>query len=114
MLHYARLFVVCVLSLWCLPGNAATAEAGAAPASTGVFDTCQYTSGADGRAAWRPMEGTAPAAVALMDGRPALRMPCNFSGAKIERASWDRHVALDLTACRGIEFQLLCRDTGRR
>ena len=75
-----------------------------------VFDSCQYASDTEARAAWRPMGGTAPVAVTELDGRKALRMPCNFAGTKIERASWDRRVALDLTACRGIEFLLLCRD----
>jgi uncharacterized lipoprotein YddW (UPF0748 family) len=63
------------------------------------------------RAAWQPMEGTAPVSVAEVEGAKALRMPCNFSGTKIERASWDRKVQLDLLACRGVTFKLLCRDS---
>ncbi len=79
-------------------------------AEPGWIDTCQYTNDAGARAAWEPMSGTAPVSVAQPGGRKALRLPCNFAGTKIERASWDRRVALDLTACRGLEFQLLCRD----
>jgi uncharacterized lipoprotein YddW (UPF0748 family) len=62
------------------------------------------------RAAWQPMDGTAPASVAEVEGAKALRMPCNFSGTKIERASWDRKVQLDLSACRGVAFKFFCRD----
>jgi len=58
------------------------------------------------------MGGTAPVSVTTRDGRPVLHLPCNFAGTKIERASWDRAVALDLASCRGVEFQLLCRDPG--
>ena len=39
-----------------------------------------------------------------------LRMPCNFRGTPIERASWDRAVKLDLAACRGMRFDFYCAD----
>ncbi|MBE3096170.1 MAG: family 10 glycosylhydrolase [Planctomycetes bacterium] len=69
-----------------------------------------FADDAAAQAAWQPMGGTAPASVAEVDGRKALRMPCNFRGTKIERASWDRQVRLDLTACRGVEFKIFARD----
>jgi uncharacterized lipoprotein YddW (UPF0748 family) len=81
-----------------------------APFEWAVIDTCQYASDVDARAVWRPMGGTAPVSVSTPDDRKALRLPCNFAGTKIERASWDRRVAVDLTACRGIQLQLLCRN----
>jgi hypothetical protein len=56
------------------------------------------------------MRGTAPAASATLDGRKVVRLPCGFAAAKIERASWDRAVKLDLTSSRGIQFKLLCRN----
>jgi len=52
----------------------------------------------------------AVAVVRLDGGRQALRMPCNFKGSRIERASWDHAVNLDLAACQGIQFKFLCRD----
>ena len=62
------------------------------------------------RAAWQPMEGTAPVSAAEVEGVKAVRMPCNFRGTKIERASWDRKVQLDLSDCRGVTFKVFCRD----
>ncbi len=58
-------------------------------------------------AAWKPMWGTANAE-AIAGG--ALRLPCNFLGTKHDRASWDREIKLDLTACRGLQFDLYCAD----
>jgi len=56
------------------------------------------------------MRGTAAASVAVLQGRKVLHLPCNFEGTKIERASWDRKVHLDLSSCRGVCFKILCRD----
>ena len=84
--------------------------ASAAPADPALIDDGQYASDAEARAAWQPMGPSAPVAVVPQDGRKALRLPCNFTAGKMERASWDRRVTLDLTTCRGIEFQMLCRD----
>lgn len=56
------------------------------------------------------MEESAPPEVAMMDGRPVLRLRCNFAGTAIERASWDRKVELNLAECQGVQFQLFCRD----
>jgi len=61
-------------------------------------------------AAWAPMAGTAAASVLEIDGRRALKLPCNFAGTTIPRASWDRAVTLDLAACRGVRFALYCDD----
>jgi uncharacterized lipoprotein YddW (UPF0748 family) len=87
---------------------------GAAPASpqppATVVDDFAYADAGAAGAAWQPMWGTASPAPVQADGRKALRMPCNFKGTKIERASWDRSVRLDMTACRAVRFSLLCRD----
>ncbi|MGA2864792.1 MAG: family 10 glycosylhydrolase [Verrucomicrobiota bacterium] len=56
------------------------------------------------------MGATAPAAVAMVDGRKVLRLACNFADTKIERASWDRAVKLDLASARGVEFKLRCAE----
>jgi len=82
----------------------------AAPAET-VVDNFNYPDAASAQAAWRAMWGTAGAAPVEVDGRKALRLPCNFRGTKIERASWDRSVQLDMAACRGLRFRLRCADT---
>jgi len=75
-----------------------------------MIDEARYPNDAAARAHWTPMSGTAPVSVTNVAGQAALRLPCNFAGTTIERASWDRKVQLDLTACRGIRFQLWCRD----
>lgn len=60
---------------------------------------------------WKPMNGSAGVAPVTIGARHALRMPCNFHGTSIERASWDRTVKLDLTACRGLRFDFYCADS---
>jgi uncharacterized lipoprotein YddW (UPF0748 family) len=95
-----------ILSLVCIAFAAVSSLA----ADGNVIDGCQYADNASAQAVWQPMGGTAPASVALMDGRQTLRLACNFAGTKIERASWDRPGKLDLASGRGIRFDVLCRD----
>lgn len=102
----AIMFGICCPRLASLGGSSATATG--TSLESGLIDDCLYANDTEARAAWRPMGSTAPVGVSERAERKALRLPCNFAGAKIERASWDRRVALDLTACRGIEFQLFC------
>ncbi|MDO8542372.1 MAG: hypothetical protein Q7S40_18185 [Opitutaceae bacterium] len=73
-----------------------------------VLDEGRYRDDAEAQAAWRPMKGTAPAAAANVQGRAAVRLPCNFAGTTFERASWDRTVNADLATCRGIQFEFFC------
>lgn len=63
------------------------------------------------QAKWMPMSGTAPASVTNVEGQAVWRLPCNFAGTTIERASWDQAVKLDLSACRGVQFKVFCRNT---
>jgi len=60
---------------------------------------------------WEPMAGSRPVSIVNTGGRKALRMPCNFRGTKIDRASWDCRVNIDLTMCKGLQFQFYCPDT---
>jgi len=80
------------------------------PAKPVVIDDCVYGGDAAARAKWRPMRGSPPVATANLQGRQVLRLSCDFAAGKIERGSWDRAVKLDLTASRGIQFKLLCRN----
>ncbi len=59
---------------------------------------------------WTPMTGSKPVSIANVRGQKALKMPCNFRGTKIGRASWDRKVKLDLTMCKGLQFLFYCPD----
>ena len=81
------------------------------PAKSAVIDDCVYDGDAAAQAAWRPMGGTPAVAAAKLNGRKVLRLPCDFAPGKIERASWDRAVHLDLAASRGIQFKVLCRNS---
>jgi uncharacterized lipoprotein YddW (UPF0748 family) len=59
---------------------------------------------------WEPMAGSKPVSLLEIDGGKALRMQCNFRGTKIERASWDGSLKLDLTMCKGLQFLFYCPD----
>lgn len=61
-------------------------------------------------AVFEPMTGSQAAQVATVAGRQAARFPCNFTGTKIERASWDAKATLDLTMSRGVTFDFYCAD----
>jgi hypothetical protein len=84
--------------------------AAAPPEATATIDDCQYADDTAAQAVWKPMGGTAPVTAAVLDGAKVLRLPCNLADTKIERASWDREVNLDLGSARGVQFKLLCRD----
>jgi uncharacterized lipoprotein YddW (UPF0748 family) len=92
------------VAVWLLSGYAAAAGVSV------IIDKCEYRDDSAARAAWKPMGGSATASVALLEGRKALRLPCNFASTRIERASWDQPLKLDLASCRGIRFNVLCRD----
>jgi len=59
---------------------------------------------------WRPMAGSRAVSVATVEGKKAFRMPCNFHGTNIERASWDHPIEQDLAMCQGVQFMLHCAD----
>jgi len=59
---------------------------------------------------WEPMGGTKPVSIVDIQGRHALRMPCQFRGNPVERASWDRRLTLDLAWRSGVQFLFYCRD----
>lgn len=103
-----RFFTVCTVLLL-MAGFASRAFA-VPPPDTELIDTCDYPDTRSAQSAWTPMQGTAPVEAATLDGQKVLRMPCNFSGTKIVRASWDLKTDLDLAAFQGIQFQMLCRD----
>nr|HPM81826.1 hypothetical protein [Candidatus Anammoximicrobium sp.] len=91
-------------------GFLAGSAAGAAERESPVFAPCDYADDAAARAAWQPMTGSDAAGVVEESGRQVLRLPCRFAGNPVERASWDLKVQLDLSACRGVHFQLWCQD----
>lgn len=62
------------------------------------------------RAAWQALWGTAPVRVGTVENRSAMTFPCNFAGTKIERATWDRKVKLDLSGADALTFDIFCKD----
>ncbi|MBN2507115.1 MAG: family 10 glycosylhydrolase [Verrucomicrobia bacterium] len=75
-----------------------------------VIDSGDYANDHAARTAWKPMGETPQVKRAPLNHAPALCLPCPFAETPMERASWDRAVTLDLSDCRGVEFQVLCRD----
>ena len=75
-----------------------------------VVDDFSYSQQAAAMA-WKPMAGSKPVSLVEIDGGKALRMCCNFDGTKMDRASWDRNLKLDLTMRKGLQFLFYCRDT---
>jgi uncharacterized lipoprotein YddW (UPF0748 family) len=80
------------------------------PSGEPRVESLDYPDVATARARWLPMPGTAAISVLKRAGRAVLAMPCNFAGTRIERASWDLSVDLDLAACRGVQFQVYTPD----
>ena len=76
-----------------------------------IVDDFDYPNDAAAQGAWKPMGSTAQVTMVRSPGAPAtLKMPCNFKGTAIDRASWDRKVRLDLTGARGLQFEIACDD----
>jgi len=76
-----------------------------------IIESARYTSHTAARAAWIPMQDVAPVTISTFQNEPSLRFDCNFTGTRIERASWDRQIALDLSGCSGVEFSFYSPDT---
>src|ERR1035437_7120803 len=58
-----------------------------------IVDSCAYANDAAARDTWKPMDTTTPVSLTrLAAGRQVLKLPCNFNGTKIARASWDRTI----------------------
>jgi uncharacterized lipoprotein YddW (UPF0748 family) len=100
------LYLIAFLMTCCVAGAGTPPP----PAPDGpLIDALDYPS-AQARTLWAPMGATAPVSVLEVDGRRVLRMPCNFRGTRIDRASWDRSLKLDLTVYRGLQFDFHCAD----
>jgi uncharacterized lipoprotein YddW (UPF0748 family) len=75
-----------------------------------VIEDAGYRDDAAARSAWKAMEGSPAVSVAQVEGRSAVKFPCNFKGSRAERFYWDKAVSLDLTSARGIQFEMNCPD----
>ena len=97
-----------------LAGSLAMTAAGlgsSTAAEVPPVDPMDYASDAAARAAWEPMSGTAPVSIVRApEAAKALMMPCNFQGTRIERASWDHPMKLDLSDATSLQFEAACDD----
>ncbi len=75
-----------------------------------ILDDCSYADDKAAQAAWTALPGSAPAEQIQAAGRRILKLPCNLADTTMARASWDRRLPLDLSACRGIRFRFFCPD----
>ncbi len=90
------------------------------PAGPGVqvVDDFRYETTEAAQQAWRASEkrsdqgervaeeSVAPAESVIIEGRPALKLTCNFEGTIIPRGVWDRDVSLDLSLTSAISFDV--------
>lgn len=96
------------LSVVCLLGVVPSGSAAPTDASASLEG---FSSTSEGNAqAWKPMAGSQDVSEVSVAGKTALKMPCNFHGTDIERASWDHPVRQDLAMCRGVQFLFHCAD----
>ncbi len=75
-----------------------------------TIDDFSYPTADAARAVWTPIEGSDPAEVMLRDGKPVMRIPCNYKREDLRRAGYDRKVQLDLSAFGSISFDFYCDD----
>ena len=71
-----------------------------------VVDSLEYENAEAAQQAWRAGESCAPVQPMVIDGRPVLKMTCNFKGTTISRGVWDRSIPLDLTLASAISFDV--------
>ncbi len=97
-----------VIMLWIVLSPVLAVEIPPIPAiSYEVVDDFSYDS-VTAQRLWTPMDQTAPVSVVQLRSGRALKMPCNFMGTTIDRASWDRDINLDMTFSQGIKFLFYC------
>lgn len=95
--------ILFVLGLLTLAGACFAAE-------VTTIDDFNYPDATAMRAAWVASMGSPPAEVMPHDNGMALKMPCPFSDATLQRASFDKTVKLDLSHAGAITFDFYCDD----
>ncbi|MBN1505499.1 MAG: family 10 glycosylhydrolase [Sedimentisphaerales bacterium] len=102
--------VTVVIVTWALSSSVIGEELPPIPTTTyEVVDDLSYSQ-PTAQTLWEPMGRTESVSVADVGGRKALRMPCRFQGTRVDRASWDRRLSLDLAWRAGIQFLFYCPD----
>ena len=99
--------VIAAYALACVAPLVAFAER-IPPMPETTYDIIDDFSHPEPATVWKPMAGSKPVSLVKIGGRTALRMRCNFQGTRMDRASWDHEVKLDLVMCRGLQFLFFC------
>ena len=76
------------------------------PPGQSVAELWRAQSAMDDAGAVIAKQSTAPAESLSLDGRPVLKLTCNFRDTTIPRGVWDRATALDLTRCTAVCFDV--------
>jgi uncharacterized lipoprotein YddW (UPF0748 family) len=84
-----------------LPGVTLLPVLEPAPGQT-VADLWRAQTSIDDQGAVIAKQSTAPAEGLSLEGRPVLKLTCNFADTTIPRGVWDRTVQLDLTRCTAV------------
>ncbi|RPJ38781.1 MAG: hypothetical protein EHM35_03735, partial [Planctomycetaceae bacterium] len=79
------------------------------PATWEIVDDLSYSQ-QTAQSLWEPMGQTKPVSIVDVRGGKTLRMSCDFQDNRIDRASWDRRLNLDLAWRTGLQFLFYCRD----
>ncbi len=79
------------------------------PATWEIVDDLSYSQ-QTAQSLWEPMGQTKSVSIVDVQGTRTLRMPCDFQNNRIDRASWDRRLNLDLAWRTGLQFLFYCRD----
>ncbi len=76
-----------------------------------VLDDCKYASAEAAGAQWKPVEKDFPTiGAAAVGGKPALKLPCKFSGNGHWNIAWQREGKWDLSGCRKITMDVSAGD----
>ncbi len=102
--------VTVLFIVWVVSSPVIAEEIPPIPAATWeVADDLSYSQ-QTAQSLWEPMGQTKPVSIVDVHGGKTLRMPCDFQDNRIDRASWDRRLNLDLAWRTGLQFLFYCRD----
>ena len=94
--------------LLCVAACAADIPAPPAPRlGVTVVDDFAFNTPQGAAEAWRAaIPDVAPAEAVVLEGRPALKLTCNFAETTTPRGAWDRDVDLDLSVASAFSFDV--------
>ncbi|NQU74890.1 MAG: hypothetical protein HQ546_01080 [Planctomycetes bacterium] len=74
-----------------------------------LIDGCRYATDGQAQGSWVAITGGDPVRAEVLQGRQAVKMPCNFVGkTTLQGQRWEKTVVLDLTKHPGVRFEIYC------